>query len=150
MQGIRIPWRESFCSGFHTIDDQHREIITLVNSLMDRLAADCPLTSVRYYLAEIHELIAEHFDEEERTMLAAEFNGATAHKIDHDRLLYRIRTIMDEVKQARLDMSKQQLAQTLDDWFSVHFRTYDRVFHQLSESSLQQNVDGRSASRDPV
>lgn len=134
MQDIRIPWKESYCSGYHSIDDQHRELIGLINALMDRLAANCPLPAIRYYLAEIHELIAVHFEEEEQIMASAGYGGAKAHKIDHDRLLVRIRAIMDEVAQARPDLSKQQLARTLDKWFSIHFRTYDRAFHQLSEA----------------
>lgn len=132
VQSNRIPWKKSFCSGFHTIDDQHRELIALINTLMDRLAADCPVASIRYYLAEIHELIEVHFRDEERIMLAAGYNGAAVHKTDHDRLLLRIRAILEEVRLDRSEVSKNELTRTLDDWFSVHFRTYDRDFHQMS------------------
>jgi len=132
VQSTRIPWKKNFCSGFHTIDDQHRELIGLINTLMDRLAANCPVASIRYYLAEIHELIEVHFRDEERIMLAAGYNGAAAHKTDHDRLLLRIRANLEEVRLDRSEVSKIELTRTLDDWFSVHFRTYDRDFHQMS------------------
>jgi hemerythrin-like metal-binding protein len=114
---------------------------------MDRLVADCPLKSVRYYLAEIHQLIAVHFEDEEEVMRTTGYNGATAHKIDHDRLLLRIRAILDELEQGRPDMSKRQLARTLDDWFSVHFRTYDRAFHRLSEEASEKDVSEASVAR---
>lgn len=140
VQSTRIPWKKSFCSGFHTIDDQHRELIALINTLMDRLAANCPVASIRYYLAEIHELIEVHFRDEERIMLAAGFNGAAGHKTDHDRLLLRIRAIMEEVRLDRSEMSKHELTRTLDDWFSVHFRTYDRDFHQMSGLDTHQEA----------
>ena len=140
VQSIQIPWKNSFSSGFASIDEQHKELIALINELLDRLAADCPLKSVRYYLAEIHHLIAIHFEDEEQIMQATKYRGTATHKNDHDRLLLRIRAIIDEVEQARPNLSKQQLARTLDDWFSVHFRTHDRAFHQLSEKGAKPDL----------
>ncbi len=144
MSHDHIQWRDSYDSRFDTIDGHHRKLIGLINGVMDRLAADCPVSDIRYYLAEIHHLIETHFQEEEVVMRSIRFAGYAAHKSDHDRLLLEIRDLIRMATEDRLSMSKGALASAMDDWFSVHFRTYDRAFHYLSPEETEAELPSGS------
>jgi hemerythrin-like metal-binding protein len=131
MQALHIPWKESFKSGFPSIDDQHKHLISLINELFERLAENCPVEDMRYYLSDIHELIGFHFREEEALMRECQYAGFARHKADHDRLLQEIGDIRRTLTERSDSAEKAALARTIDDWFSVHFRTYDKAFHEL-------------------
>lgn len=132
MQVLQIPWKESFRSGFPSIDDQHRQLISLINELLERLAENCPVEDMRYYLSGIHELIGFHFKNEEEIMDECQYAGYARHKADHDRLLQEIGDIKRTLAERSDSAEKVALARAIEDWFSIHFRTYDNAFHQLS------------------
>ncbi len=135
MPRVHIPWKDSFRSGFSEIDEQHRALIALINDFLDRLAAECPLEDIHYYLAAIHEGIDFHFKEEEAVMRAVGYSGYGAHKADHDRLLGEIQDFKGLFIDPGIDPGtrkrKSELARAMDTWFSQHFGTYDRAFHHL-------------------
>ena len=87
---------------------------------------------MRYYLSGIHELIGFHFRDEEEIMRACQYAGYARHKADHDRLLREIGDIKRTLSDNSGSAEKATLATAIEDWFSVHFRTYDKAFHQLS------------------
>ena len=130
MARVRIPWKESFRSGFSSIDDQHRHLIAVINEFLDRLAAECPIEDIHYYLSEIHDLIDTHFKEEEVLVRVRRYGEFAAHKADHDRLLRQIHDIRKTVIEEDEAIRKSNLAKALDAWFSIHFRTYDKALHQ--------------------
>ena len=132
VQVLQIPWKESFKSGFPSIDAQHKHLISLINELLERLAENCPVEDMRYYLSDIHELIGFHFKEEEAIMRECRYAGYARHKADHDRLLQEIGDIRRTLTEKSDSAHKAALARTIEDWFSVHFRTYDKDFYQLS------------------
>ena len=131
MEAIQISWKESFGSGFPPIDDQHKQLISLINELFGRLAENCPVEDVRYYLSHIHELIDFHFREEEAVMRQCQYAGYARHKADHDRLLQEIGDIRRTLTEESDSPQQAALAKTIEDWFSIHFRSYDKAFHEF-------------------
>ncbi len=132
MQALKIPWKDNLKCGFPSIDQQHKQLITLINELFERMAENCPQEDVRYYLSNIHELIGFHFEGEETVMRECQYPGYALHKADHDRLLHEIGYIRQTLTEPIDSVKKAALVRTIDDWFSVHFQTFDKVFHQLN------------------
>jgi hemerythrin len=132
VQTLKISWKDSLKCGFPSIDQQHKQLITLINELFGRMAENCPLEDVNYYLSNIHELIGFHFEREETVMRECQFPGYARHKADHDRLLHEIGDIRRTLTEPSGGAQKAALVRTIDDWFSIHFQTFDTVFHQLN------------------
>ena len=132
MQVLKISWKDSLKCGFTSIDQQHKQLISLINELFERMAGNCPLEDVHYYLSNIHELIGFHFKGEETVMRECYYPGYSLHKADHDRLLHEIGDIRRTLTEPNDGVQKAALVRTIDDWFSVHFKTFDQAFHQVN------------------
>jgi len=136
MNKLKIVWKEQFNSGYPVVDKQHQELISIINEFLDRLSADCPLSDVHYYMAEIHRLIEEHFAEEDGIMKSSGFPHVVDHTGDHVRLLQTIRDIEEGVASRGDQTSKADLAQAIEAWFSVHFLSHDALFHRFSHDQI--------------
>jgi len=124
-----IEWRNEFSLGIPSVDHEHRELIELINTTHARLRAGAQHAEVEDFLGEIFARISAHFALEERTMLLLGYLEYWGHKADHERLLDQLRDIMEDFETSdALDVDA--LSTRLDDWFTIHFRTFDARLHQ--------------------
>ena len=124
-----IEWRDEYSLGIPSVDHEHRELIDLINATHARLQADAQHGEVEDFLGEMFARISAHFALEERTMLALGYGEYWEHKDDHERLLDGLRDIMDDFE-ASDAFDADVLATRLDDWFTIHFRTFDARLHR--------------------
>ena len=110
------------------MDDEHREMIDLINSTYEKLKSDTEADQVEEYLGEILSTISMHFALEERIMRKAGYGEFQAHKDDHELLLDRLRDLMDDFFVDPANGSSR-LEQSLSDWFAGHFSTFDARLH---------------------
>ncbi len=123
-----LTWRDEFSVGVPAVDEEHRELIELINSLHAGTRSGHGRTDVLAALGEIFAQISAHFALEENIMRAAAYDGYAEHKAAHETLLEEIRDIMDRVEDDG-SYDEQRLATELDRWFGEHFRTLDARLH---------------------
>ena len=124
-----IVWRDEFSVGVASVDQEHREMIELINELDNAMAQDADCITVISTLGEIYAKISAHFALEEKIMRDANYREFTSHKEDHERLLDSLLTIIDSVDdEGRYD--RPELSSGLDRWFTDHFRTHDARLHR--------------------
>jgi hemerythrin-like metal-binding protein len=85
---------------------------------------------VEDFLGEIFARVSAHFALEERTMLTIDYPEYWDHKGDHERLLDDLRDIMERYE-SKHTLDADDLSRRLDDWFTIHFRTFDARFHHF-------------------
>lgn len=124
-----IEWKDAYSVGVPAVDEEHRELIELINSLYDSMRSPEQDTDVREFLGEIYARIASHFALEELIMRQNEYDEYREHKLEHEQLLDEIRDIMDDYEDGKL-LDEAELARRLDAWFSEHFRTKDARLHR--------------------
>lgn len=127
---LRVQWRDEFRTGIESIDYEHREMIELINMILERLEEGGETQRVCGFLGEVHARIAAHFALEEQIMRDRRYDQYTDHKLDHERLLDDIRDIMDSYEAGTYAERKEAFAQRLEDWFVVHFKTRDARLHR--------------------
>ena len=110
------------------MDDEHREMIDLINATYEKLDSDADAEQVEEYLGEILSTISMHFALEERIMQNAGYGEFHAHKDDHEVLLDRLRDLMDGYYDDPASGARR-LEQSLSDWFADHFSTFDARLH---------------------
>jgi hemerythrin len=123
-----LQWKPEFSIGIDAMDDEHREMIDLINETYQRLASDAGRDQVEECLGEIFNTISMHFALEEKMMRKAQYTEFQAHKDDHEDLLDRLRDLMDEFADDS-EAGAAQLEQSLSDWFGGHFSTFDARLH---------------------
>ena len=62
------------------------------------------------------------------------------HKADHERLLDEICDITEEFENSS-KLNDQKFKKNLNDWFQVHFKTYDSRLHRLANLMEHDKVD---------
>ena len=124
-----IAWREEFTIGLPDVDHEHREMISMINALLETLGPDTGVQRIVTALGEIHARIALHFALEEREMHRLHYTAVVEHKDDHERLLDDILDIIDSVESPR-DYDPRALGDRLSRWFTGHFRTHDARLHR--------------------
>ena len=123
-----IEWKDEYRVGVPAVDEEHRELIELINTLYDNMQASPREPDVMEFLGEIYARIASHFALEELLMRRNDYDEYGEHKREHESLLDEIRDIMDDYEDGKL-LDDAELARRLDAWFSEHFRTKDARLH---------------------
>ncbi|OGT83543.1 MAG: hypothetical protein A3H91_12070 [Gammaproteobacteria bacterium RIFCSPLOWO2_02_FULL_61_13] len=134
MSQSQLQWQERYAIGIPAVDHEHQELIRMINDLVMRILEGTDVAFVSDSLGDILSAIGAHFALEEKIMRDRHYDQYFDHKSDHDRLLDQLRDIMDDYAVHR-QISPAELVQTLDAWFSEHFRTRDARLHSLKNQS---------------
>jgi hemerythrin-like metal-binding protein len=129
--GPRIVWRKQFATGVAAVDHEHRELIALVDRVLDLLDAGGDKDAVESDLGEVYARISAHFALEEQIMREKRYDQLDDHKTDHERLLDDIRDIMEAFVLDTYRERREEFAERLQNWFSEHFRTKDARLHKM-------------------
>lgn len=124
-----LEWREEFSVGVPAVDFEHQEMILLINELYENLLNNADKYTIGDFLGEVYAKIASHFALEEKIMRDRRYDRYNEHKQDHERLLDEISEIIDDFDEGNL-FNSDRLAERLDEWFLVHFRTKDADLHK--------------------
>ncbi len=123
-----LEWKPEYSVGVASMDDEHREMIGLINDVYVKLGAATDAATIENCLEEIFTTISMHFALEERIMRDSGYEEYEDHKDDHEELLDEIRDLMDEFV-ADTDKGAKLLEQRLSAWFSNHFASFDARLH---------------------
>lgn len=130
-----LSWKDEFSVGIAAVDDEHKELIDLINHLYDELSQSSARHSAVRFFGDLLRAISSHFALEERIMRDHGYGRLAAHKNDHERLLSELRDMMDAYEVADT-VDVLELGPRLDQWFSRHFRTHDaHLHHALGEQA---------------
>lgn len=119
-----IVWSDVLSVGFDEIDDDHRKLVSIFNTLNHAVQEGA---SPEYLAATLDELInctVWHFSHEERLMLKHGYPEAAAHKTEHGELIDSARVLQREILQANQLLVDDQIL-FLERWLTEHILTAD-------------------------
>jgi hemerythrin len=123
-----LEWKEEYSTGIDDVDDEHRDLIDVINRLHDLLLADDAKLAVPAFFARLIEGVSAHFTLEERIMRESGYPALAEHQEDHERLLDEMRDLVEAFGHAE-EVDSVDLAMRLEPWFSQHFATHDLRLH---------------------
>ena len=118
------PWNRRLAVGIAEIDDQHRDLIAMIDRISDQIARGEDQDSICRLIAELEAATTRHFADEERLMDAHGYPDAEAHKAEHRRMLDDIRRYSDEC--VACDGNPKVVLGYLEHWFLRHIADADR------------------------
>jgi len=127
-----IEWTEDFSVGISKFDDQHKEIIRLINELYESLADKSDDQRMR--MTDIAERLCNytytHFLEEEVEMYRCGFPQYESHKENHDKLTSLARDFLVRIMASETGLKKLciELIATLSAWLKVHIKETDKRY----------------------
>jgi len=123
-----LEWKPEYSVGIASMDDEHREMIGMINGVYARLGKAPDEEIIENCLEEIFTTISAHFALEERIMREAGYEEYEDHKEDHEDLLDEIRDLMDDFV-TNAEAGGRLLEERLSQWFSRHFSSFDARLH---------------------
>jgi hemerythrin len=141
-----ITWSGTFACGIRLIDDQHKELINLVNEMFCHATGNDK--QEREYFSKVIQkavrYIKVHFATEEKIMRAMHYPDYAEHKKHHDHfileVLYNIREYETEKHYTLFSFTKY-----LKDWILSHIGVVDKqYFLYVKRMIATLKIGGRS------
>jgi len=124
-----IQWREEMCVGNLEIDNYHKYLICLINTV--EAAVNCKLGKA-VLLSHVNELLnyaRDHFAKEEAMQSKHNYEHCLEHKKAHEALIHRLNEIilnLENQKEAKIIKNTEDgLFKVLHDWLINHILNED-------------------------
>lgn len=117
-----IEWSDKLKTGLPVIDEQHQDLIVLLNRL-GRLR--CGQESFLETFNELEDYSNIHFKTEEDLMVKTNYPKYKEHKSSHDKLKQIIIDIKLEIKKNNIDDFGEKLYDFAQNWIINHYSTED-------------------------
>ncbi|RHW77781.1 bacteriohemerythrin [Colwellia sp. RSH04] len=156
-----FPWNENFSTGIDSIDDQHKQLVRILN----RLAANLANLSAPIILNEIFDELAEyadyHFKSEELIWVDNFKNDewVTQHSLTHGSFIDKVIEIKNNKDNKSLDDVIYDIITFLSNWLAYHILDTDKrmalaVIALKSGNTLEEakaiSAEGMSGSMETV
>jgi diguanylate cyclase (GGDEF)-like protein/hemerythrin-like metal-binding protein/PAS domain S-box-containing protein len=122
-----FPWNNNFNTGIASIDEQHRRLVALINTLASHLTHKSEISTLETVFTELSEYAAYHFHSDEDIWAQYFPNDEleTEHKQEHDSFA---KTILDLKNKENIKPMDQVLSDTLSfltHWLAYHILNSD-------------------------
>jgi hemerythrin len=131
-----IEWSARYLVNVQSIDEQHRQLVVMLNELYDAMVERRSADGVKRVVDRMNHYAKEHFSLEERYMVHTDYADYADHKAQHAEFVCKTRDL-----QVRLSDSRQvlsiEIVNYLREWLTNHIlRTDQRLAVFLNERGI--------------
>jgi hemerythrin-like metal-binding protein len=127
-----MEWTEDLSTGSKIIDDQHKELFSRINDLVDAIKAHTCKYKIGDVVKFLDEYIVFHFGEEEKFMQEHKYPKYPQHKAQHTKFINNFNELKIELqkleggrKPGSYDLSVET-NQVVVDWILDHIVKIDK------------------------
>lgn len=113
------PWTDKMHLGVKMMDDDHHQLVEMVNALVLEVNEDVPVSRVIEHITAIAQYAVEHFKREEAFMLSLKYPGTEVHKADHERLILEIYALRSRLNGGTVGLTSGVI-KYMQGWFIDH------------------------------
>lgn len=144
MGGLFIVWNQVHQTGIPIIDEQHRGIVSSINSLFFFMRNKHPKVVTLPTIMVMEQYAKVHFLTEEALLREAGYPDFAGHQSLHQKFAEKTRAMA--LAEKRLDESAE-LLQFLKDWWLHHINEQDRQYLPhvkafLGKRAAERNITG--------
>jgi hemerythrin len=120
-----ILWRNEMSVGNDLIDQDHRYLLCLFNSIELILSDKGLQEHLPFYLDQLLDYTKFHFDREEKIQLKSGYSGYFEHKMKHQQILQGLEELKAVLKKGKPDL-KQDVLALIREWIVDHLVKVDK------------------------
>jgi hemerythrin-like metal-binding protein len=120
-----FDWADDMVIDGGPIDEDHRNLVNLVNALHTATSEGRGHEVVEEILASVIAYTKDHLAREEQIMASMHFPNLERHKIGHEKFVAQLRELQLKFEQGSITVASQ-LSSVLRDWLSLHIRRSDK------------------------
>ena len=122
-----MPWTEKLVTGIPSIDEQHMELVKMINELHRAMKLKAGGKQAGDILVRLADYTGYHFGHEEELFEQYEYPGKAEHKKIHDDLVAKVVQFKTEFENGRAALS-MDLMTFLTDWLKNHILKTDMAY----------------------
>ena len=119
-----ITWKKEFEVGYLKVDDQHKELVSIINKLADAMGQGKGKEELGKVLHFLAEYTVSHFKTEEDLMALHGYPGFPAHKKIHTDLVAQVSDLVGKFDSGKSVLTVQVM-NFLQDWLIKHIQGED-------------------------
>ena len=141
-----FPWHKNFETGIAIIDEQHQQLVHILNRLAAHLANRASPVLLNSIFGELADYAEHHFKTEEKTW-GKYFNNDvwfTSHEKKHDNFSNQVARLKTQQTDGSIDDLTQEIVSFLSHWLANHILNIDKpmakaVLSIESGNSIEQS-----------
>ena len=122
-----ITWSDNLSVGIVSIDDQHKEIVRLINDLFDAMKEGKGSGALGGILDDLAGYTVKHFAYEEALFNKHDYPARDEHKASHDALVKQVLDLKEGLEAGKATITKEVM-DFLKDWLSTHICGEDKKY----------------------
>jgi hemerythrin len=122
-----LKWRNEYSVGAKDIDDQHRNLLDTINTLLEEQSDKYEESKFSPALFTLIHYAYTHFATEEQYLLHVHFPDLNNHILEHIDFIMKTLDLALKVKNSN-DESRLELLEYLTGWYSSHVLGTDRKY----------------------
>ena len=138
-----VKWSSTFSVGVKVIDDQHKELLNLLNDMFNHVSENHE--EERKYFSQVVKkavnYVKVHFQTEEKFMIYTMFPGYAEHKKAHDTFTFSVIKYVQQFEEKKrfvlLDFTK-----FLKEWVLTHIAVMDKQYFDYFKRIATRKADG--------
>ena len=133
-----IEWNELLVTGIDGFDDDHRQLVGLLNKAYDDFILGSPNENVAEILNEMLRYAGHHFTAEETWMQQHAYPGLEAHRLEHESFGKSVQVLQDGYNRGKQHISLEVL-QFLKFWIRKHLLESDADYSHFNQTVVLPN-----------
>ena len=138
MRNLFITWTDHHNLGIPIIDEQHRGISTLINTLHYFMLENHGASVMMPVLRMLEEYLKVHFATEERLFCRCPYPDAINHVAAHKKICREMNKVHIETQENR---NPEQLLHFMKGLWTQHIIEYDRTYAEHLKRFLQTHPE---------
>ncbi|MGB9852179.1 MAG: bacteriohemerythrin [Candidatus Kapaibacteriota bacterium] len=131
-----IEWNDNYSVGVSIIDNQHKQLIRIINELHEGMGTGKGKDVLGKVLFELIQYVNTHFKTEEEYMKKYGYNEYEAHRYEHEKLTDEVKRFHEDFKSGKAILSIQ-IMNFLRNWLMDHIIVKDKKFGKfLNEKGM--------------
>jgi len=131
-----INWDNSYSVGVEVIDNQHKELIKMLNELLNAMKDGKGSDAITQIVGSLAEYAKVHLNTEEALMSKYNYAEINSHKAEHDAL----RNKVDQYKRllpAVTNLQTIELMNFLSNWLNDHIKGTDKKLGKFLNNNVK-------------
>lgn len=122
-----IDWNDNLSVGIGVIDQQHKQLIAIINELNDAMKAGKSKDVLNSIIVKLIQYTQMHFATEEKYFAQFNYPETEPHKAQHAQFVQKVSDFKKKFDETQIGLSVE-IMNFLCDWLKTHIQGTDKKY----------------------